>query len=410
MMGRLRESRWVYVLLSIFLAIVFWMYVRLLVDPQESTSIRNVRVELLGENVLTNQGLTVAGLSSETVTLRVEAPSSVLNNLLQYRENIYVTLDVSRCAEGENSLSYKPVWPTNFNVSEVTLRGQEPANITVTVEKLYTRSFDVEFELNGKVAQGYQMGTPAIEPASVVVSGPAEQVNQVDRVVAILNQEELSERFAGDLPLTALDSLGNPITDLEISLSAESAYVVVPVVVVREVPLEVEIVPGGGATEENAKVEIDPETITISGSEADVQDITKITLRRIDLATVVGTNTFQIPISLDPSLENVSGETTATVTVTVEGLDTALFDVDNITLSSAPDGYTAVAVTQVKTVTVRGKAEDLAQVDASQIRIVADLSDVTAEGQFTVPARVYLDASSSVGVIGEYTIVVRVSR
>ena len=410
MMGRLRESRWVYVLLSIFLAIVFWMYVRLLVDPQESTSIHNVRVELLGENVLTNQGLTVAGLSSETVTLRVEAPSSVLNNLLQYRENIYVTLDVSRCAEGENSLSYKPVWPTNFNVSEVTLRGQEPANITVTVEKLYTRSFDVEFELNGKVAQGYQMGTPAIEPASVVVSGPAEQVNQVDRVVAILNQEELSERFAGDLPLTALDSLGNPITDLEISLSAESAYVVVPVVVVREVPLEVEIVPGGGATEENAKVEIDPLTITISGSEADVQDITKITLRRIDLATVVGTNTFQIPISLDPSLENVSGETTATVTVTVEGLDTALFDVDNITLSSAPDGYTAVAVTQVKTVTVRGKAEDLAQVDASQIRIVADLSDVTAEGQFTVPARVYLDASSSVGVIGEYTIVVRVSR
>lgn len=295
-------------------------------------------------------------------------------------------------------------------MSEVTLRGQEPANIIVTVEKLYTRSFDVEFELNGQVAEGYQMGTPAIEPASVVVSGPAEQVNQVARVVAILNQAELAERFAGDLPLTALDSQGNPITGLEISLSAETAYVVVPVVVVKEVPLEVEVVPGGGATVENAKVEIDPKTITISGAEADVQDITKITLRSIDLSTVVGTNTFQIPISLDPSLENVSGETSATVTVTVEGLETALFDVENITLSSKPDGYTAVAVTQVKTVTVRGKAEDLAQVDASQIRIVADLSDVTTEGQFTVPARVYLDASSAVGVIGEYTIVVRVSR
>ena len=86
------------------------------------------------------------------------------------------------------------------------------------------------------------------------------------------------------------------------------------------------------------------------------------------------------------------------------------FDVDNITMSPAPDGYTATLVTHVKEVVIRGKEEDLAAINASQIRIVADLSNVTTTGMLSVPARVYLDASSAVGVIGEYTVVVNVER
>ena len=78
--------------------------------------------------------------------------------------------------------------------------------------------------------------------------------------------------------------------------------------------------------------------------------------------------------------------------------------------NSAPDGYTATLVTHVKEVVIRGKEEDLAAINASQIRIVADLSNVTTAGMLSVPARVYLDASSAVGVIGEYTVVVNVER
>ena len=100
----------------------------------------------------------------------------------------------------------------------------------------------------------------------------------------------------------------------------------------------------------------------------------------------------------------------ATDTVSEQGLSTTALDVDNITMSPAPDGYTATLVTHVKEVVIRGKEEDLAAINASQIRIVADLSNVTTTGMLSVPARVYLDASSAVGVIGEYTVVVNVER
>ena len=407
MLGKLRESRWVFILLSIILAVIFWAYVRGVVDPDDSTTLHNVRLEVTG----TRQGLTVSGLSQETVDLHVEAPSSVINNLVRYREDIYVPLDVSRCTEGENRVTVgQPVWPTNFNTDEVVLQGKEPGVITVEVDRLYTNTFEVEFQLDGQVADGYQMGTPAIEPEMVTVSGPVEQVNRIAHVVAVLESEELSEQFSGDLPLTLWDAEGNELTDLEITLNTETAYVVVPVVVVKEVPLTVEVKAGGGATPQDAVVTIDPLTVTVSGQEEDIQELTEISLGEINLATVVGTNTFQLPITLDASLENVSGEMSATVTVSVQGLSTTALDVDNITMSPAPDGYTATLVTHVKEVVIRGKEEDLAAINASQIRIVADLSNVTTTGMLSVPARVYLDASSAVGVIGEYTVVVNVER
>lgn len=406
-MGKLLEKRWVCILLSVLLAIAFWAYVRAAVDPNGTTNIHNVRVETTGTGVLASQGLAVAEISPQIVELEVEGPNSARTNLLRNRNGLYVRVDVSSCVEGENTLRYKPVWPENINTDDLKYQS---GTVTVKVEKLYTRTFDVEFRLDGRVAENYQMGTPAIEPEQVIASGPVEQVNQVAAVSAVLKDEELSERFAGDLPLTPVDKAGKPLEGLEITLSAETAYVVVPVVKTKEVSLTVDLRPGGGATAEDAKCVIDPAKIVVSGSEADLEGLEEISLGSVNLSDVVGTKDFPFPVALDPSLTNESGLTTATVTVTVEGLDTQVFEVSNIRLINVPEGYTPDIVTQSVLVTVRGPAEELARIDASQLQVVADPSGIPTLGNIRVPARVYLNGTSTVGVIGEYTISVNMSR
>lgn len=410
MMERLRESKWVYVLISVALAITFWLYVRAEEDPQDDSWLYNIPVQITGSTVLTRQGLTVADLTADTVNLKVEGPTSVLDDLIRNRKDIYVTIDVSKCAEGENRLNYTPVYPGNVNTEKVVTTSRNPETVTVTVEKLYTKTFEVEFRLKGKVAKGYQAGTPAVSPETVVVSGSVEQVSRVDKVVAILEDEKLDERFAGDLPLTMLDASGEVLDGLELTLDTDSAYVVLPVVVVKEIPLTMNLLSGGGATENDTKYQIEPKTITVSGAEEDLRDLTEISLGSVDLAKVIGTNTIVRPIELDPSLENVSGIAQATVKVTVSGLSTRTVEVDNIILSNVPAGYTVTSATQVRTVVIRGKDKDLDAVDASQLRIVADMSEITTVGTYSIPVKVYLDASSSVGVIGEYSIVVNIDR
>ena len=409
-MKHLKESRWVYILTSVLIAAVFWLYVRVAVDPTQTDIIHNVRVELSGVNILTGQNLAVAELSDRTVDLRVRAPSSVLDDLARYRQNLYVSLDVSRCGAGENRLSIREVWPNNIvNIEDATVLSRDPDTITVTVERLYARSFPLEFQLNGRVARGYQMGTPVLEPETVNISGPVEQVNRVHKVVAVLEDSSLSERYTGDLPLVMLDQDGRALTDLEVTLSAETAYAVVPVVMTKEVELSVTIEPGGGAEADDAQVDIEPGTIVVSGAEVDLDALTEIFVGSVNLSNVVGTNTFTFPIDLDPSLENVSGIASAQVTVTVEGLSTRVFEVTNIRTTTPPNGYIAEVVTQSIPVTVRGREEDLANLDVSQLRVVANLSGVTTLGGSRVPAQVYLDGTNTIGVIGEYTVAVNLS-
>ena len=410
MMKRFRDSKSAYILLSIVLAVVFWLYVRAVEDPQESTRLNNIPVEVVGGSVLSRQGLTIAELSEETVDLEVEAPSSVLNDLIRNRKNITVTVDVSKCVEGENTLIYTPNFPLNINTESVVTKKRNPDTITATVEKLYTRTFQIEFQLDGKVADGYTADTPAISPEVVVISGAEESVNMIDKVVTVLHNENLSEQFSGDLPLTLLDADGNPLHNLDVTMDANSAYVVLPIVVVKEIPLTVQLKPGGGAAASDASFKIEPATITVSGPEEEVRELKELSIGSIDLSKVIGTSVVEKEIVLHSSLENISGVTNATVTVSVNGLSTRNFNVSNILLINKPSGYNITVMNQFRTVSVRGREEDLDAVDASQIRIVADMSDIKSEGTYHVEANAYLDSGSQVGVIGEYTIVVNIVK
>lgn len=410
MIERLKESRLTYIILSVLLATIFWLYVRNEKDPDQSATLRNIQVEVTGTNVLTKQGLAVAKLSVDNVDLKVEAPASVLENLNRYRKETSVVIDVSKCVEGENHLTYQPKFPNTFNKEKVIVQGRFPETIVVTVEKLYTKTFPIEFRMVGTVADGYQAGIPAIHPQTVEISGAVEYVGQVDKVVAILENDNLAERFAGDLPLTLLDAEGEPLKDLEVSMDSDSAYVVLPVNVVKEIPLTVNFAPGGGATLDDVKFSIEPKTITVAGEESAIKDLNELSLGSVDLAQVIDNGVMTFPISLDPSLENVSGVSAAVVDVKIEGLSTRTFDVSNIVVSNYPKGYKVTTTTQVRTVQVRGKKEDLAAIDASQIQIVADMSEITSVGTYPVPAKVLLNAGGSVGVIGEYGIVVNVRK
>ncbi len=409
-MSRVLESKWFYMIVSILLAVVFWSYVRTEQDVEQEITLRSVPVQITGENILENQNMTVAGLSHKTVSLRVSCPISVgrqLNN-----RTVSVTVDVSRCSGAQNyELTYNINYPENITPNQVQVLERNPQRISVSIEQMYTSTYEIEFVHKGSVADGYQSGTAVINPTLVTVSGPEDNVKQVNKVVAVLTQEELSSRFSGDLPLMLLDADGNTITGLDVKLSATTAYVTLPVVVVKEIPLTVNLIGGGGAAPEDTDYSIEPQdTIMVSGSEEDLAGLNALNLGDVDLAQIAGSSeTRTFPVQLDPRFENVSGITEAQVTITLKDLATKDFQVENIELVNTPSIYTAHSTTQVRTITLRGDQEALDAISPSQIQIVADLSNVAAEGSYPVPVRVYLNAAGNVGVVGSYSIIVNVS-
>lgn len=353
--------------------------------------------------------------AEQTVSLRIRATRDVWRRLNQ--GDTTVTIDVSGIAEpGEQSVSITTrniSFPRSITVLDsIDVQYTSPGTVDFTVSRWASKDVPVQGVFNGSVAEGYQREEFSFAPETVTVSGQEELVNQVDHALVTVSQEEMSTTYMENCGYTLVDANGEPVANAEqLDSSPETVLATLPIVQLKEVQLTVDIIPGGGATEDDVTVEIDPLTITVSGEAADLAELDSISLGEIDLSTVFGTQTEKMPINLDASLTNVSGPAEATVTVRVEGLSTKTLEVDNIEIINKPAGYEADLVTQSCTVLVRGPQEALDAVTASQIRIVADLSDLDpSTGTRTVPVRVYLDGSSEVGVVGTYNVSISITR
>lgn len=409
-MERIRESKWLYILLSILIATAFWMSVRVGEDPEMENRVRGVPVTTTGDRVLENQGLMIDAVSHDTVTLTWKGSWSDIGQL--DKNSVSVTVDVARISEpGTYALDYSINYPATVASSAISLQGSDPEQITVTVSKIYSDTFDIQPVLKGSVASGYQAGEFIVEPESVLISGTQEKVDLIDQVQVVLEQKELKESFAGELPLRLLDAEGRELDHSDLRFTVDKAYVILPVVVVKQIPLSIEFIDGGGATEKNVKYEIQPKTITVSGPEEDMLHLNELTLGTIDLAQILDTVVKEFPIYLPAELKNVSGIASARVTVSITGLTTRAFEVKNIELTNVPKGYSASLTTQVRTIVLRGTKKELDKVNTSQIQIVADLSGLsTATGSYNVPVKVYLYTDSDVGVIGQNNVVVNLSK
>ena len=415
-MGKLKESKGLYVAISILLAIAFWLYVRAENDIPVQNVVRGIPIQIMSEDVLEARGLMVSEVNPDTINITFEGSSSVVPRL--NRNNVTVTVDVSRItSEGEHDLTYTVNMPTNLNTtggSGIT-RTSDVTSITVTVVPLYTREIPIEGTFVGDVAEGYQAGELEITPETVIISGEESAVNQVARAVVEVGGDSLTSTYTGELPITLLDRDGQVIENDQISLSVDTALVILPVEVVKEVPLTVNLIPGGGISQDDidryVKVDIQPESITIAGAAEDIEPISEISLGDIDLSQIITTGTFEMPIELANELTNISGVTRATVTVTIQGLETRTLSVSNFELRNVSEGFHAEMVTESIDIQIRGPGDNLDQISPSQILVVGDLTDIiSATGRYTVPVRVYLNGPSDVGVVGEYNVTVQVTR
>lgn len=408
-----QKNKWLYPVISVFLAILLWMYVGKVVNPEVDSTIRNLPVTFVGLDVLDERGLMISQGADQTVTLYVKGNRDVINELSN-KKNITATVDVSSITQtGTYTQAYlvNPNLSGAFSGSSYSTTDRYPLNVTFTVAKLAVRTVPVQANFTGGVADGYQAGEFSFNPAMVEIKGEEAVVNQIDYAQVLLDRKGLSETYIGDLPYTFISYNGLPVNGGRLETDVSLIRTKLPVFQIKEVPLTVNFLPGGGATAEDVTCEISPETIMVSGAQGDLEPLKEISLGDVELSKVMSNDTLTFTIPLTPELTNVSGVTEATVKVTVNGLTTATLEVDNIDFINAPAGYTPQKVTQSRQVQIRGTAEAVAAVTSSQLRIVADLQNAAAAtGTQTVPVKVYLDGRSDVGVVGEYNIVVSISR
>ena len=220
--------------------------------------------------------------------------------------------------------------------------------MTFTVARYTSRQVEIQGQFVGTVAEGYLAGLAddfVFSPTTLTVSGQADMVNQISCVRVTVDGEGLTDSINGDYPYEFIGTDGEPLEDLDVEVDSETVHVSFPIYAMAEIPLQVTLVAGGGASSANASYELSEDTILVAGSAqavAAIQEEGALTIAAIDLATVRDGDQLHVSIPLADELTNISGFTEVTVTIHIdEGLETRTVETSNIDYINCPDGWTA---------------------------------------------------------------------
>ena len=112
-------------ILSLLIAIGLWMYVMGTVDPTVTTTVHDIRVEKINEDVLEDMGLKATLEKPKTVTIVIKGARSDVNEAKEGR--IRATVDVSNCDYGENEAEIEIKLPDGVSGVKIDRESQETA-------------------------------------------------------------------------------------------------------------------------------------------------------------------------------------------------------------------------------------------------------------------------------------------
>ena len=407
---RLTDSRVFWMILSLFAASLLWMYVTTTEGVEVQKTLTGVKIEFLGADAMrASSDLIVTEQDRTTVNLTLSGTRRVLSKLTN--SNVTATVNLNNVtADGRYSVSYDLAFPGGVNANEVTVVHTSSDVVNFYVDKLARKTVEVKGAFTGNTAEGYLADESMVfDPLVVAISGPKTVISKVDHAFVAITREEVDRTLSYSTTYSLVDANNNPVEDSSIQRETEEVTVTLNVLSTKEVPLDVTIIDGGGATRDaNTRIEITPSSIMLAGDAAAIDSTTKLILGTINLSTFATDFSATYTIIPPNGTENMTGVTEATVTVSITGVATKSFSVnpDNIICINVPDGYDAENITQALNVTVRAPQEVLDRISEVNLRAVADLSNLgtNASGVFTPTVEIKIDGFPEAGCVGEYKI------
>ena len=399
---RITESRVFWMILSLLAASLLWMYVTTTEGVEVEKTLTGVKIEFLGADAMrASSDLIVTEQDRTTVNLTLSGTRRVLSKLTN--SNVTAT-------DGRYSVSYDISYPAGVNANEITLVHTSSDVVNFYVDKLARKTIEVKGAFTGNTADGYLADESMVfDPLVVAISGPKTVISKVDHAFVAITREDVDRTLSYSTTYSLVDSDDNPIEDSSIQRETEEVTVTLNVLSTKEVPLDVTIIDGGGATRDaNTRIDIEPKTIMLAGDASAIDSTTKLILGTINLSSFATDFSATYTIIPPNGTENMTGVTEATVRVSITGVATKSFSVnpENIVCINVPDGYTAENITQALNVTVRAPQEVLDQISEVNLRAVADLSNLgtNASGVFTPTVEIKIDGFPEAGCVGEYKI------
>ena len=285
-------------IISLLSAMVLWMYVMAIVDPEETKLFENIPVTITNKNELNERDLVIYPEQELTTNIYVTGKLSNLKKVTKDDINVYG--QINNPLEGNNEIYLKVSTSQRVNYDF-----KNPVMI-VTLEKIISEDKSIKVDITGSGKNNVDNIMLQDNIDKVSVSGPRSLVNKVKRVVGTVKVNGELNDFSQSIKLEPVDANGKVVEGIE--LEKDSVNVNITLLTQKTVPITLKL---SDNSESGVNYTMSQNTVTIKGKKDIVDSINDIETQPVKLSEILpGT-------SKDIYLQVPSGITIETKYITI---------------------------------------------------------------------------------------------
>lgn len=388
---------------SVLFAALLWLLVTNINNPATTQRVNNVRVSIINGEVLTSQGKIYEVLDNSDVIdyVTITGPKTVMNNIGS--NDLVAVADMNKLTE-DNTIPIE-LSTAQYNESLDSIRASSSV-VKLKVEERRSISIPLKAETSGTLQEGYIVGDVTTDQNLVRVTGPESVVSTIETAAVSVGITGFTGDIGTNAEIKLYDAQGEEVSKDKLALNINTVGVNVEILGTKAVPLRFAAsgTPANGYRA-TGMISSSPESVLLAGKGSVLRNLSVIEIpdTEIDITGATGDVTAIVDIRpyLSGSVELADGEFDGNVSVTVkveqEVTRSITISENNIVIENLPEQYEGVISTYEEEfpIQVRGLAEEVNALDASQIRGVVDIDRLLETGVIEELGEGYYDVNLS---------------
>lgn len=358
---------------------VLWLYIFNVENPVRERKLV-VPVQMVNKDILAQSKLVPVGEENISITLDIRGNASDIYSVKPEDFKLESDLSAYVVKKGENRI------PVEIKKSPGSIRivNNENLWISINLDEIIQKTVSVKVIVEGKAKEGFYAEQPIIRTENVQITGPQQDANSVNRVVAICNIKDASKDINITASIKPEDSLGNIVKN--VSVKPDSLQVIVPIKNIRGVPVSVktqgDLVNGGVLK----SVVPSPEKIDVSGEEEILSKINVLNTEIIDLSKLGENDTVETKVLVPKGVTLVNSNGIVKVKFNFDkGIQKTLsLDIKTINVGN---NYSITMDNDKANLTISGLESTINNLKVEDLSCFVDLNNL-AEGEYDVPVTI----------------------
>lgn len=373
-------------ILSVVLAIIFWLYVLNTLNPYDNKKI-NIQLRIENEDYLAYNNLKLTNKINKNVEIYVRGRADVVNNILS--SDFDASIDLS----GINSIYDKFVKINlEHNLKDVNV-DMSPNSVKIELENIKTASFPVEFEVKGNPKANYKIINKVVSPEVVEFKNIESLIDTIDVVKTVLDvPKDLDKDFTLKKECTVYNKKGEVITELSKDLSVN-----IRLEIAKEVPIILNTEGSLGEDYIEIARSTSLEKALIRGNHEILSKISELNTQPLNIENLKGNISTAIAIQLPEGVTLIDTPSEISANLTIEKLESRYFTINEEKIKvfnvASDESLTYIIKDTEIQLGIKGRKIDVAGITLERMDPRIDVNRL-GEGTHKIPIKIDLPPDS----------------